>query len=69
MTTYATCEDAASLSLLPRFPAALDKSPLTRRGYLDATINPIGECLWPTNGCLFIDLNGRDAHAHPSHRS
>jgi hypothetical protein len=47
MMIYAKNEHTASLNLLPRFPVAPDKSPLTRRGYLDATINPIGECLWP----------------------
>ena len=50
MMIYAKNEHTARLNLLPRFPAALNKRPLTPRGYLDATINPIGECLWPLVG-------------------
>jgi Bifunctional DNA primase/polymerase, N-terminal len=38
------------LASLPRFPCALDKSPLTPHGHHDAVANPIGEYRWPLTG-------------------
>ncbi len=48
------------IEALPRFPCSLDKRPLTARGHLDATSNPIDESRWPLTGVPTGTASGLD---------
>jgi hypothetical protein len=51
---------AATIEVLPRFPCAKDKRPLTPHGHRDANPNPVDEWRWPLTGVPTGAVSGFD---------